>query len=130
MHAFDRDSIEIDVLDAADIDGPCVRIGSRTPERLNATDRTEVISRCARMEHIHTQLFQRREQPEVVRRNAKIKSAATSANGAIADTDMVDIGIDLEPDLAAMARASIGLLHRFKPYHIDRTKASPEAANV
>ena len=40
-----------------------------------------------------------------------IERAAPAANRAVTDTDVIEIGVNLEPDVAAMAGALIGLLH-------------------
>jgi len=63
------------------------------------------------MKCIERQILDRREQPEAHRLNPVIERAAPAANGAVADADMVKIGVHFEPDPPAVTRALISLDH-------------------
>jgi DNA transformation protein len=50
-----------------------------------------------------------------------IERAAAAANRAIADANVIEVGVDLEPNPSAMAGTLIGLLHGWLPWlrHMD-----------
>src|SRR5215469_8043236 len=110
-HAPDRDSIEIDAIEAANVDCPDARVGARSAKRLDAAGRAEIVARRPCVERIERQVFERRQQAEIFWRHAEIERAAPPADRAVADTDMVEVGVDLISHATAMAGAVIGLFH-------------------
>jgi hypothetical protein len=82
---------------------------ARPAKRQDAAARAEIVPRRVSIERILAQPLDRREQPETIRRHAMDQRAAAPADRAVADTDMVDVGI--EAHVAAMTRAPAGPLH-------------------
>jgi hypothetical protein len=56
-----------------------------------------------RVERIEREIVQRGEQPEGLRPDPVNEGAAPAADRAVADADVIEVGVDLEPDAAAMA---------------------------
>jgi hypothetical protein len=56
-----------------------------------------------RVERIERQLLERGQQPEILGWDAKIERAAPPADRAIANPDVIEVGVDLILDAAAMA---------------------------
>jgi hypothetical protein len=65
------------------------------------------------VECVEREIIQCGEEPEALRIDAMNESPAPSADRAIAGAHVIEIGVDLESNAAAVAGASIGLLHLF-----------------
>lgn len=57
-----------------------------------------------------------------------IQCAAPPANRTVADADMIQIGVNLELDAPAVARAPVGFFHQRLLPPTDQPKAAPGAA--
>src|SRR6476619_3444061 len=103
--------IEVHALEAAHVHGPDVGAVAGTAERQDAADGTEVVVCLPGVPRVDAHLPERREHADVAFLHAVVQRAARAADGAVAHPDMVEIRIDLAPDLSAVAPAAIGLLH-------------------
>jgi len=63
------------------------------------------------MKGVERQVLEWRKQTKVGRFNPMIEGATASANGAIADPYMIQIGVDLKLDFPAVTGAAVGLFH-------------------
>jgi hypothetical protein len=69
------------------------------------------------------QIVERREQPKILRFDTTDQSGTASAHGAVADPDMIQIGVDFESDAATVARALVRSLHILAPSRRVQTDA-------
>jgi hypothetical protein len=78
------------------------------------------------MKCVEREIFERRKQPDVLRLDTMVQRSSTSANGAVADPNMIQIGVDLKPNPAAVTRTLIGLLHFLAPSRRLQTATRPD----
>jgi hypothetical protein len=112
VEVFHGDRIQVDAVEAPDVDRPLVWCRARAPEWENAADRTKIVARGVGVKRIEPQIFERRQESELFGLYAMNERSAPPADRAVSDTDMVEFGLDLEPNAAAVTGASIGLFHR------------------
>src|SRR5262249_8558071 len=108
VHALHGNGVEVDAVEASNIDPPQIGRRARAPERENPASLAEVVSRDMGMKGVEREIIQRREQPEELRLHPMNKGAAPPTNRAVADADMIQLGVNLEPNAPAVAGASIG----------------------
>lgn len=73
----------------------------------DAAGRAEIVDRRERSPSIGRQVFDGRVKPHGRFGNTKHSAAAHRADGTVADADVIDLGIDLEPDCLAMTSAKV-----------------------
>ena len=103
VNVLDGYGVEVDALEAADIDRPNAGRRARAPEGKDAAGLAEVISRDVRMKSIEREIVERGEQPEALWLNPMYEGSPPPADRTVADADVIQIGVDLEPNAAAMA---------------------------
>jgi len=128
-HPPHRDRIEIDRVQAADVDTPsgewrCASGGllgcplARTPEGKNAAGGTEVVLGGSRVPLVQSEVLERGEEPEPVRLDSVNERAAPAANRAVARSNVVQVEVHLEPHATAVAGPLVGL-------HVAHTSSRP-----
>src|SRR5205823_5287343 len=60
---------------------------------------------------VDRQLAHRRKNAQICFTDPMVERASTAAYRTVANTDVVELGVDLEPDLSAVATSAIGLFH-------------------
>lgn len=111
VHILDWNRGEINVKKAADIHTPFVRSGSRATEGQDTADRAEVVLGRFRIPLVDGEVLDRRKQSQRTVIHAMYQCAPSATYGAIAHAYVVEISVDLELHLAAVAAATVGLLH-------------------
>ena len=111
INVLDRDGVEIDTIEASNVDGPYILRCAWASERQDAAGRTKVVSRDMRVPLIEGQIVQGREQPETIRGHAMDQGAAFSTDRTVTHPDVIQDGVDLEPHATTMTGTSIGYLH-------------------
>jgi hypothetical protein len=78
------------------------------------------------VKRIKLQVFERRQESKSFGLYAMNERSAPPADRAVARADVVQLGFDLEPNTAAVTRASIGLFHQIAnwPWTCDTTGAT------
>ena len=115
MHALDGYGVQVDAIEAANIDRPHTGRCAGTPEGEDTAGLAEVVSRDMGVEGVEREIIERGEQPEALGLDPMDQGSALPADRAVADADVIQVGIDLEPDATAVAGAAIGLFHRIIP---------------
>ena len=98
----DGDGREINVVQTPNVDAPEVRRCARSAERKHTAGKAEIVLRGPRMPLVHGELLEGRQKPEAGFLDAIAQRAAFPTDGAVTDTDMIEIRIDLEANLSAV----------------------------
>lgn len=118
IHLPDRNGIEIHAFKATNIDRPAIkwrpafrylfgRWCAGTPERQDAAGWAEKILGRPASPLVQHQVFPGCEQSEILFRDPVVQCPSSSADGAVTDTYMVDISLDLESNPAAVTGAIV-----------------------
>ena len=99
---LNRDCVEVDVVETADVHTPDVFGCARAAKRHDAAGRAEVIAGDMGVDLVENEIVEWREQAQGVRRHTVDQGAALAADRTVADANMIKIRIDLELNLAAM----------------------------
>src|SRR5690606_6300529 len=105
----DRYRVEVDVLEAADVDrrrALALRIRA-FGERMNAADEAEAMLDRLAVEKIRAQVLDRRQEPQPLARHEPQERALAAAHRAIARHGAVDLTVDLERDGAAVTTSLV-----------------------
>jgi hypothetical protein len=105
------DNVPVDALQAEHIDRIGIRRDAGTVERVGSAAFAEIMFRRTGIELVQRQRFRALQQPEPVGGHAMHDRIAAAADRTVADRDTVQIRIDLENDVPAVATTPIGF-HR------------------
>ena len=111
VYVLDCERTEVYLGQAPHIDAPTIGGGTRSPECQNSANRTEVILGGLRVPLIKSQLLELGKQSETVFLHSMNKRASAATYRAVAHPDMVEIRVDLKPDLSAMTTTAIRRFH-------------------
>jgi hypothetical protein len=111
VEVLDWNRGQIDAFETANVDTPEFWSRARAAERQNAAVRAEVIFGGFRVPLIERKLFDRGQKTKALIIDAMEESAAPAADRAVANPDVVEIRVDLEPNFTAVARSCVRLLH-------------------
>lgn len=103
MDALDRDRIQIDALQTADIDCPDMRRSSWTAKRKNPADRAEIVGRLTGVEFVGDKVFQRGEQLQLSLFDPVYERATLATYGTVAHAHMIELSVHTKSDAAAVA---------------------------
>src|SRR5262249_25638035 len=107
-----RDRRQVDAVQTSDVDAPEVRRRARPPEGKDPAGRAGVVPRRLRAPPEARELLARgRHEAEGGVLDAMSERAALAADGAVAQADVVEVGVHLETHLPAVARSGIGPRH-------------------
>ena len=118
MDSFNWKRVQVDVVETSNVDRPTIerlyaftqllfgRI-TRAPERQYPAGRAEVVLRSPRPPFVQHQILPGAQQTKMVFRHAKIERPAPSTHRAVAHTNVINLGFDLEPHSPAMAGAGV-----------------------
>ena len=117
---LDRNTVEVDTLQAPDVHGPsgelrCAgcdflrRSVARPPERKDAARGAEVVLGRARVPLIQREVFEGRQQPQLLGLDSMDQRAALPTDRAVARSDVIELEINLEAGAATVARALVCL---------------------
>ena len=105
------DDVPVDALQAEDVDRIGLRGDAGSVKRVGAAALAEIMFRRTGIELVQRQRFRALQQPEPVGGYAMHDRIAAAADRTVADRDAVQIRIDLENDVPAVATTPIGF-HR------------------
>ena len=111
IDVLDRDGREVDAFETANINAPQFRSHARTTERQNSAGWAEIIFGSPRMPLIERKLFDRRQWTKTFLFDAMDKRASETTDRTVADPNMIEIGVNFEPNLAAVTGALVWLFH-------------------
>src|SRR5262245_64275416 len=83
----------------------------RPTKRKNSARGAEVIPSRSRVPLVHGKLVERRQETEAGLFDSMSQRASFPADAAVTEANVVEVRIDLEANLSAVARSSVGL-HR------------------
>jgi hypothetical protein len=112
---LDRYRIEVHTMETAHIHGPDVRTVPGSPEWQYSAHRAKVVFRGLRIPFIDGHLAHWRKNADLAFLYPMIERASSAAYRTVADTDMVELGVDLELDLSAVATSAVCFLHEVYP---------------
>ncbi len=111
------DSVGTESFEAMNIDPKVVWGYPLTVKRINPTNLTEVVPRSVCVKLVFSNRFCPAYQSEIIFMNFDHERVLPLADGAVAHRQFREIRVDLEPDLATIARTGIGFenasLHGF-----------------
>jgi hypothetical protein len=116
----DWKGLDIDVVQTSYVNRPTVegqyslmqfvrRRIARTSERKNATGPAKIIHRGSRSPLIAHQLFPWTQQPKAFFGHPMNQRASANTDRTVASSNVIDLGLDFEPDLPAMAASAVGV---------------------
>jgi hypothetical protein len=111
MQPLHRNCIKIHTFEASDVDTPLLGCGPRAAEGEDAAGGAEVVPRRAGVELVERQVLKRRQQAELVILDPVKQPASTAADRAVADSHMIEVGLDLESDPAAVTGTLVNPAH-------------------
>ena len=102
---------DVHPLETAHVYRPNVRSRSRTPEREDSADWAKVVFRCLCIPFVQREFAQRCKKPQVLLIDTMVQRTPAAAYGAVTDADVIDVGINLELDVSAMATTPVRRFH-------------------
>ena len=102
---------DVHPLETTHVYRPNVRSRSRTPEWEDSADWAKVVFRYPCIPLVHREFAQRCKKPEVLLVDTVVQRTPTAAYGAVTDANVIDISINLELDVSAMATTPVRRFH-------------------
>ena len=102
---------DVHPLETTHVYSPNVSSRSRTPEWKDSADWAKVVFRRLCIPFVHREFAQRRKKPQVLLINTMVQRTPTAAYGAVTDANVINIGINLELDVSAMATTPVRRFH-------------------
>jgi hypothetical protein len=114
MHVLDGNRRQIDAFEATDVDASSFGSRARTTERQDSTVGAEIVLGGPGVPLIQRKLFDRRQQTKTFLFDTMDQRASSTAYRTVANPDVIQIGVHFEPNLTAMTRTFVCLLHSRK----------------